>query len=162
MSTLGKTELHKLMASICTAGSLAESFALYKIAATHLTKCKFVFAAKSGGTPGFAVNRTFSANGAVRSLFSTDKVIVLDEDTFQAMETGTAIYPLDYSISLDTQALSYLEPFLRGSTSCIPGDFKEVFEFIARKDVLSTRFHILLRTFPISITPILLIAYSLS
>jgi hypothetical protein len=51
------------------------------------------------------------------------------------MEKGSASYFLDYSISLDTQALSYLEPFLRGVKSSIPKDFKEVFAFIAREDV---------------------------
>lgn len=83
------------------------------------------------------MNRAFSAGAVVRSLFKTDCVLVLDVDTLQEMETtGASIYPIDYSISLDTQALSYLEPYMAGrSASALPKDFKEVFEFIARDDV---------------------------
>lgn len=123
------------MARICTARSLAESFALFKAGGSAINNCKFVLAAQSGATPGFAVNRTFSAGGAVRSLFNTERVLVLDKKTVLEMEAGAVTFPIDYSISLDTQALSYLAPHLDGRTSGIPADFKEVFDFMARDDV---------------------------
>ncbi|BBF84012.1 hypothetical protein DLM_0340 [Aquitalea magnusonii] len=124
-----------IMARICTSDSLGEAFDLYRLAAPLLPNCKFVFAAENGAAPGFAVNHKFSSGAVVRSLFKTDKVLVLDRDTVKEMESGGATYPIDYSISLDTQALSYLEPYLAGRSSGIPKDFKEVFDFIARDDV---------------------------
>lgn len=51
------------------------------------------------------------------------------------METGSAVFAIDYSISLDTQAFSYLEPFLSGIERRLPPDFREVFRFISRQDV---------------------------
>lgn len=124
-----------IAAYICTAGSIAESYEMYKLAAPLLGDCKFVFAAKNGGSLGFAVNRNFSSGGVVRSLFCTEKVIVFDKDTVGDMESGRATYPMDFSISLDTQALSYLQPYLENRTDKLPKDFSEVFEFIARNDV---------------------------
>lgn len=123
------------MAQICTARSLAESFDLFKAGGSAVDNCKFVFAVQSGATPGFAVNRTFPAGGAVRSLFNTERVLVLDKQTVLEMEVGAATFPIDYSISLDTQAVSYLAPYLDGRTTRMPADFKQVFDFIARDDV---------------------------
>lgn len=45
------------------------------------------------------------------------------------------MYPTDHSISLDTMALSYLEPFLQRRLAKLPADFFEVFEFISRPAV---------------------------
>ena len=135
MSTCEQSELLDMIARIGMANSIEESLALFKIAGSQLEHCKFIFASKRGGTPGFSVNRTFSAGGAIRSLFNTEKVFVLDQQTVKEMQKGSASYFSDYSISLDTQALSYLEPFLRGVKSRIPKDFEEVFGFIAREDV---------------------------
>ena len=135
MDSLEHAQIRKLIARICNAESLAESYDLYKTYFHVLRKCKFVFSAENGGYPAFAVNKTFPAGGAIRSLFSADKVFVLDEAIAQQMESGFSTFPIDYSISLDTQALSYLEPYLRGSGSRLPADFAEVFSFIARLDV---------------------------
>ncbi|MCG9107182.1 hypothetical protein LH433_10545 [Laribacter hongkongensis] len=128
--------IEQIVARICNSDSIAEAFALYRLAAPHLTDYKFVFASEKGGSPGFAVNRTFSAGAAVRSLFKTERVLVLDAKTAVEMESGQAIYPIDYSISLDTNAMSYLVPHMAGKRGGrIPADFQEVFEFIARPDV---------------------------
>ena len=48
---------------------------------------------------------------------------------------GSATFNVDYSISLDTQALSYLEPYIYETSKKIPADFAEVFEFLSREDV---------------------------
>ncbi len=136
MSFQEESVVRALMARIGNASSPAEAFSLYGSVASLLENCKFVFAAQSGGTPGFSVNRTFSAGASVRSLFKTEKVLVLDGETARDMLLGTAKYPIDFSISLDTQALSYLEPYIAGKSSArLPKDFIEVFEFIAREDV---------------------------
>lgn len=127
----------QVVADIGNADSVEEAYELYRLFSPLIKDYKFVLAAEKGAKPGFATNRIFSAGAAVRSLFKTDRVLVLDIDTLLEMETtGQSTYPIDYSISLDTQALSYLEPYMTGrSVSAIPKDFKEVFEFIARADV---------------------------
>ncbi|OBR52903.1 hypothetical protein [Paraburkholderia tropica] len=126
----------QIAALICNSDSTAEAFSLYYLAAERLTDYKFIFASDKGGKPGFSVNRTFSAGGAVRSLFKTDCILVLDPETSLQMASGQATYPIDYSISLDTNAMSYLVPHMDGKRGGgIPRDFLEVFEFIARPDV---------------------------
>lgn len=51
------------------------------------------------------------------------------------LEQRNAVFPIDYSIALDTQALSYLAPYLEGGSTRLPRDFHEVFEFISRDEV---------------------------
>ncbi|KVD93746.1 hypothetical protein WS63_06670 [Burkholderia stagnalis] len=128
--------IRQLVAAICKADSLGEAFGIFKLAGSLLDGWKFVFAAKSGVEPGFAVNRTFSRGASIRSLFRTERVFVLDTDTVREMRTGPATFPIDFSISLDTQAVSYLEPYVaRKAAATLPADIKEVFDFIARTDV---------------------------
>lgn len=130
--------LMKMLATeICSANSIADALLMYRTFAPFLTEYKFVFAAEKGGTPGFAVNRSFSAGAAVRSIFGSQNVFVLDSQTFADMNKhGAAEYPLDFSISLDTEAMSYLHPFIVGAyNKGIPDDFKEVFAFIAQDEV---------------------------
>ena len=81
MSVYEQSELLDMIASIGMASSIEESFALFKVAGSHLEHCKFIFTSKQGGTPGFSVNRTFSAGRTIRSLFNTEKVFVLDQHT---------------------------------------------------------------------------------
>ncbi len=127
------------VAAVCNASSTAEAYEQYKCLSPLLKDYKFIFSTQKGAIPAFAVNHRFSAGASIRSLFASDRVFVLDAETFREMETGKATYPIDYSISLDTQALSYLEPYISSISSKprsgIPSDFKEVFEFIARDDV---------------------------
>lgn len=128
--------IEKIVARICNSDNTGEAFALYDLAAPLLRDYKFVFASHKGGLPGFAVNRTFSAGAAVRSLFKTERVLVLDRETSLEMESGQSTYPIDYSISLDTNAMSYLVPHMAGKRGGpIPADFQEVFEFIIRPEV---------------------------
>jgi hypothetical protein len=125
----------EIIVQIGTATSIAEAYVLFKLNLSLLENCKFIFASASGPAPGFSVNRTFSCGAVVRSLFHTEKVIVLDKDTIKEMDSGGAAFPIDYSISLDTQAISYLKPYLEGQLTRIPKDFKEVFEFISQDSV---------------------------
>ncbi len=128
-------EIDQIIGEICTASSLGESLRLFEIYSDSLHSYKFIFAAKHGTIPGFSINRDFSDGSVVRSLFSSGSVLVLDRDTLKEMKKGRATYLLDYSISLDTQALSYLAPYLAGNCSRLPKDFKEIFSFISREDV---------------------------
>jgi hypothetical protein len=130
--TLNKSEI---IGEICSADTLLESLDLFNQYSDVLKTCKFIFASKSGGVPGFSVNRDFSDGSVVRSLFNSSSILVLDDKILEEMKTGRATYLLDYSISLDTQTLSYLEPYINGKTNRLPEDFEEIFSFIAREDV---------------------------
>jgi len=126
----------KLVASICNAFSADEALSRYAIAKPLLHGYKIVFASDKGTQLGFAANRTFAAGAAVRSIFSTDCVLVLDSKTIDEMRNGVATFSIDYSISLDTQAVSYLKSFIVGSTGgSLPKDIAEVLGFITRDDV---------------------------
>ncbi|MGC2966218.1 hypothetical protein [Paraburkholderia aspalathi] len=120
------------VASIADADSLSEALEAYDDYVGLVPDWKFVFASTRGATPGLSMHRTFSDGSVVRGLFATGAVILLDPVTRQDMEAGReAVVPIDYSISLDSQALSYLAPYLRGITSGIPDDFHEIFSFIS-------------------------------
>jgi hypothetical protein len=115
---------------IAKATSIAESAMVFTLFEKELTGCRFVFAADIGGQPGFALNKTFSSGAAIRSLFQSERVLVLDHSSVAAPEGGYD-YAYDYSISLDTSAVSVLKPFLDGR----PSDIAEVIEFLASNHV---------------------------
>ncbi|MDP1615332.1 MAG: hypothetical protein Q8L68_06000, partial [Methylococcales bacterium] len=121
---------------VCTAKNIEDSIKIFIQHQSLLQNCRFIFAARSGSIPGFSVNHNFSATGVIRGLFKTDQVWVLDKVTLKEMYEGNGVttFPIDYSISLDTQALSYLEPYINGKTLDVK-DFAEVFEFLVRTDV---------------------------
>ncbi len=129
-------EIRQIIGEICTASSLGESLRIFDRYSSRLSSCKIIFSAKNGAIPGFSINRDFSDGSVVRSLFSSDSVLVIDRETLEEMKKGgSTTYPFDYSISLDTQALSYLEPYITGNSSRLPKDFEEIFKFISREDV---------------------------
>ena len=118
---------------IAKATSIAESAIAFKLFEKELTGCRFVFAADLGGRPGFAVGKTFSSGAAIRSLFQSERVLVLDHNSVAAPE-GDYEYAYDYSISLDTSAVSVLKPFIDGRKR-VPGDIAEVIEFLTSNHV---------------------------
>ena len=125
-----------VVALVANADSTTDAFLAYERFGSLIPDWKFMFAADTGPRPGFAVNRNFSDGSVVRGLFSSDRVVVLDPETRREMQSGgEATFPIDHSIALDTQALSYLAPYIDGRTSKLPKDFHEVFAFIARDDV---------------------------
>lgn len=125
------------VARVGNADTPAEALAAYLLGAPCLQDYKFVLASPRGATTGFAVNKDFPRGAAVRSLFNTERVVVLDPLTLSDMHSSKeAKYQIDYSISLDTQAVSHLEPYVSGRDPMkIDADLQEVFEFIARDDV---------------------------
>lgn len=124
-----------ILAEIGNSKSLAYSYELYRAHLGELENCTIVFGSDTGSTPGYAVNRSFCAGTVVRTLFRSEKVFVLDREVVLDMQRGSATFALDYSISLDTSALSYLEPYLKNRSERLPKDFADVFAFIARDDV---------------------------
>ncbi|ADL55847.1 hypothetical protein [Gallionella capsiferriformans] len=125
-----------VVALIANADSASEALLAYEDLRGLIPDWKFVFASDTGQMPGFSVNRAFSDGSVVRSLFSKERVLVLDEATHSEMLVNDkTTFPIDYSIALDTQVLSYLAPYLEGKTTRIPDDFHEIFAFIAQKNV---------------------------
>ena len=121
---------------VCTAETQADAIKIFTEYQMLLHNCRFIFASSNGAIPGLSINHNFSATGVIRSLFKTDKVWLLDRTTLKEMYAqGSTNFSIDYSISLDTQALSYLEPYINDTSKKIPADFTEVFEFLARTDV---------------------------
>jgi hypothetical protein len=118
---------------IAKATSIAESAMVFKLFEKEMTGCRFVFAANIGGQPGFALGKTFSSGAAIRSLFQSERVLVLDHHSVDAPEGGYD-YAYDYSISLDTSAVSVLKPFLDGRKG-VPVDIAEVIEFLKSNHV---------------------------
>ena len=127
----------QLATLICQCGPTLEAVSLYAKYRHKLVGWKFILGGQKGAVRGFAVNRQFSGGAVVRSFFKHDKVIFLDDDSAgdDFMHGQRVTIPLDFSIALDTQALSYIEPYLSGNIGKLPKDFCEVFEFLANEEV---------------------------
>ena len=132
-----KQEICSAVAEVCNASSLKESLNTFRHYQHLLCDCKFLFAASEGSIPGLPVGRNFSATGAIRCLFKTGKILFLDRVTLKEMDDkgNASSFTLDYSISLDSQAVRYLKPYIQGTLSRVPEDFVEVFKFIARPEI---------------------------
>ncbi|RZI40120.1 hypothetical protein EGT07_25020 [Herbaspirillum sp. HC18] len=125
-----------VVALIANAVSPGDAFLTYEKYGSLVPDWKFVFASEKGPIPGFAVNRSFSDGSVVRGLFASERVVVLDPDMRRAMLAKREVtFPIDYSIALDTQALSYLAPYIDGKTTKLPKDFHEIFAFISQENV---------------------------
>jgi len=133
-----KTDEHtkNIVLQICDASSLTDATVLFHLHRDLLKGYKFIFPSEIGTQTGYSANKEFSNGAAIISLFDSDRVWVLDNNTINEMyENGVSHFPIDYSISLDTMALSYLEPYINGKHSALPSDFKEVFDFISDESV---------------------------
>lgn len=126
----------ELVYSIANAPTMAEAFERFRDMKELIPDWKFIFAANSGPTPGLVVNRFFSHGAAIISPFASDRVLLLDSATLRDMDTlGEAKFQLDYSIALDTSAMSCLVSFLGSGSNSLPKDMQEVFSFLAQDHV---------------------------
>lgn len=133
-----KTDEHTrdVVLQICEASSLTDATMLFHLHRDLLKGYKFIFPSEVGTQTGYSANKEFSNGAAIISLFDSDRVWVLDNNTINEMyENGASHFPIDYSISLDTMSLSYLEPYINGRHSALPSDFREVFDFISDENV---------------------------
>ncbi|ENX61245.1 MULTISPECIES: hypothetical protein [Acinetobacter] len=132
-------DLHEIISDIAMASDLSDSLEIYKNNISRLKGYKFVFANANlkGFATGISIDKDFPSGGVVRSLYGHEKVFVLDEVTFEEMaENKTAQFAIDYSISLDTQALSYLNPFIyTPKSNQLHDKIREVFDFISQEHV---------------------------
>lgn len=126
----------RIVDAIGDAVSPAAAADAYERFGSILPNWTFYVASDTGVAPGVSVNRSFSEGSVVRGLLPKERVMLLDSNIQQTRSTGSyAVLSCDYSIALDTQTVSYLEPYLSGNRGRLPKDFREVFEFIARDDV---------------------------
>lgn len=124
------------MISVCSAPTLLESLIIFEANKDILKDCKFIFTSEGvANIPEYSRQRKFSKTAGVYNIFASEKIVVLDTNIIEAMKKGTARYSVDYSVSLDAMAVSYLRPYLNNRENRIPEDFKEVFCFLAQEDV---------------------------
>ena len=100
-----------MIEDICTAKSPSEAAKIFNMCASALKGWRFIVSTPKGTMPGHSVNRKLSEKVHVHSLFSDDQVFFLDERVAADPKKGRVIF-YDYSIMLDTMAVSYIEPYL--------------------------------------------------
>ncbi|EMH1504896.1 hypothetical protein DMB99_17035 [Proteus mirabilis] len=136
MNSLIDKATEDIVVMIGNTTNLSEAFELYSKFHPLLKKYKFIFSSDNGGVPGYTINKNFSSTGAIRGLFETEHVFVFDEQSFHEMKHGRIEYPIDYSVSLDTNAMSYLYPYISGiKKGSQPIDLNEVFDFVSQSNV---------------------------
>lgn len=80
------------------------------------------------------MNRALLGGFVVRNLFAESKLYFIDEEALSEAHVGKMTIGFDQSIGLDTQTVSYLEPYITKRAKA-PAEFADVFSFIARPDV---------------------------
>jgi hypothetical protein len=130
-------EKHEAISRIVAADNIEEALEIYLSAENYLCEFKIALSSPRGARTGFSANKNFPGGAAVRSLFKSEFVIALDSLTVREMLfSGKSEYQIDYSISLDTQAVSHLDPYISGRDPMkIDADLKDVFNFISRDNV---------------------------
>lgn len=125
----------EVASEICHMPTNQQAFWKYLQFRDLLKGWRFVLASDRGPQAGFAVNRTFRAGAIVKSPFVGEHVVVVDDRVATAtLASQSVVFPMDFSISLDTQAVSSIEPYLGRRTSTLPKDFEEVFHFLSKKE----------------------------
>lgn len=126
----------QVVMEIGNADDLFESLRLYTNFHQLIPEYKFVFSSPKGPYPGFQSNKKFKNGASIRSLFNDENVLVMDPKTIGEMfsDNGCSTFKIDYSISLDSQALSYLKPYINGKKSGADDDVEEIFKFISQKN----------------------------
>lgn len=119
---------------VCFAGSVDDAWDAYLSNRRWLSGCKFVLSAAEGTRTGFTMNRTLPGGFVVRNLFAESKLYFIDEETLSDAQSGEMTIGFDQSIGLDTQTVSYLEPYITKRAK-VPDSFADVFSFIASRDV---------------------------
>lgn len=123
-----------LISKICNASNISDASSEYIKNQDLLDGWRFIISSDEGNFPCINLNHDFSETAAIRSLFEGERVFVLDKDTLEDMGRNQPIQ-FDYSIGLDTNAASYLKPFIFGEAKSLPKDFLEVFEFISQDHI---------------------------
>lgn len=119
---------------VCTAETPEDAVLAFQTNRSRLYGCKFILSVKKGTAPGFAVNQSLPGGFAIRSLFARSDLYFVDEETIDDMLAGSATFGFDHSIGLDSQIVSYMEPFITRRAQ-VPAHYDQVFAYMARTDV---------------------------
>ena len=119
---IAEKKIRNAIIEVCSAKTIIDSVIVFIKHEHLLNGCRFIFAAEDGMIPGLSINHNFSKRGAIRSLFKTNKVFVLDSRTLDEMhnDNGNASFPIDHSVSLDSHSFRYIRPYLQGEISKVP------------------------------------------
>lgn len=128
----------ELIDKIVNSTTLREAIKIYRENLIYLKGYKFILTVNSneGFITGKALDKNFSNGGAIRSLFGSNRVFVLDEvSLIENFKSEKAKIHTDYSVSMDTQAVSYLEPYIENKLTRIPADMLEVVDFLVLNNI---------------------------
>lgn len=115
---------------ICIAKSLEKAGKIYLENLDVLKGWKFIYSTPKGNTTAYSSNHSFSSTGALRNFFKHNEVFFIDEKLTRKTKGRYAVV-FDYSIGLDANAVSYIEPYIDANISRIPKDIEEVMVFLA-------------------------------
>lgn len=128
----------EIIQDIACSENVLEAAMKYKLYESSLDEeYNFYFNHDFGSDMGEAINRDFHSNSAVISLFNKGKVFIINKRSVNdILENKRSEFKIDYSIGMDAQVLSYLEPFIeRRSLNKLPKDIDEIFKFISQPNV---------------------------
>ncbi len=129
------TKAEDLVERIVNLGSSLEALNIFRSNQKLLRDWKFILPSDKGIMPGLCVNRSFKNNAVVRSLFSSERVVVFDQKTISEMEKGKSEFAIDFSLSLDTMMFSYVENYIRDPSRADSIRISDVMQFIASPEV---------------------------
>lgn len=125
----------RIIAQICHAPTKEEAFQIFGLNRSQLEGYKIILPSEAKGVKSLMADRSIGEKVHIRGLIGSQFLIFLDADTHSALfESTDAQIPLDYTISLDTQAVSYFEPFINGVGN-LGQDVREAFSYLIRDDV---------------------------
>lgn len=134
-------ELDEIIAAIVEAPNINDAALLFSINLDLLEDYIFFvsYDEPSAILPSYAVDKNFNNTGAIRGLYKYKNVYIISSETIiNLLLKKEKLIPIDYSISLDTQAVSYFHRFfIDPAHNKLPSDFKEFFKFIADPQVNS-------------------------
>jgi len=126
----------EIMRDICSS-TLADAVNIFLLNKEMLSDCKFIFSTEGEvNFPEFILQKTFDENDStgVYSIFKYSKILVLDDFVLNEMRrNGAVTYRVDYSVSLDSMAVTYIYRLLQNQ-NC-PKNFNDVFLFLAQKEI---------------------------
>jgi len=124
--------------NIVNSSTLKESIEIYGRNLIFLKGYKFILTVNSneGFITGESIDKDFSNGGVIRSLYGSNRIFVLDEASFFEMIRSKKVeLHIDYSISMDTQAVSYFEPYIENKLTKIPSDMLEIVDFLVLNNI---------------------------
>lgn len=132
-------EIEKIIAAIVEAENINDAVLLFSTNFDLLENYIFFVShdESSAILPSHAIDKDFKNTCAIRGLYQYKNVYIISSETIgNLLLKKEKKVPIDYSISLDTQAVSYFHRFfIDPEHKELPPDFKEFFKFIADPEI---------------------------